>query len=312
MENYLISKIKVGISSCQYGSKVRYDGKGWDMTEYLKREKNEFIWYPVCPELQSGLGVPRISISLRGGNGDDFWEGNANIKNREGLLLNEKVKKGCLQCFEQLKEENVDVFIFMEGSPSCGVYRTSLKGQRLGKPPGIFGSLLLKENIFLIPAVDLQSPIKWWDWRRRMYAFVWLKNQNIDNLVSLYKAWHIVKFLCQELNRKESDNLGKLMANLKEYNKDTLDSYKNNMLHMLRKPSDIKKIKQSLWKNYSWLRKKRGLFVDEVMEPTNIRNMAHIARELVKIEIVSRDENLLFGASPIYRGRSTERKQNGI
>ena len=154
----------------------------------------------MCPEVQSGLGVPRVSISLRGGNGDDFWEGNAHIKNRDGLLLDDKIKKGSLLCYDQLKEENIDVFIFMEGSPSCGVYRTSLKGQRMGKPPGIFGSLLLKEQIFLIPAVDLQSPIKWWDWRRRMYAYVWLKYKNFSKINELYDAWHIVKFLCQEIN----------------------------------------------------------------------------------------------------------------
>lgn len=74
MENYIVSKIKIGISACQFGANVRYNGKGWDMTDYLKREKNEFVWYPMCPEVQSGLGVPRVSISLRGGNGDDFWE----------------------------------------------------------------------------------------------------------------------------------------------------------------------------------------------------------------------------------------------
>ena len=165
----------------------------------------------------------------------------------------------------------------MEGSPSCGVYRTLLKGQRLGKPPGIFGSLLLKQNIFLIPAVDLQSPIKWWDWRRRMYAYVWLKNKEIKNMDEIYKAWHIVKFLCQELNRVEADKIGVALANLKNADENILNEVKVKMLNLLRKPSDIKSIKQSLWKNYSWLRKKKGLFVNEVMAPTNIRNMGHLS-----------------------------------
>ena len=39
MENYIVSKIKIGISACQFGANVRYNGKGWDMTDYLKREK---------------------------------------------------------------------------------------------------------------------------------------------------------------------------------------------------------------------------------------------------------------------------------
>lgn len=306
MENYLVSKIRIGISACQFGANVRYNGKGWDMTENLKREKNEFIWYPMCPEVQSGLGVPRSSISLRGGNGDDFWQGEAHIKDRDGKLLDEKVKKGVGICHNQILEENLDVFIFMEGSPTCGVYRTSLKGTRLGKPPGIFGSLLLKEKVFLIPAVDLQSPIKWWDWRRRMYAFVWLKNRKLNSAKDLYDAWHIVKFLCQEISRIEADEIGRSMATYTEFDEKSIDSYKEEMLNLLRRPSDVRKIKQSLWKNYSWLRKKRGIFVGEVMSPTNIRNMATIANELIKLEVVSRDRNELFGASPIYRGGKSE------
>jgi uncharacterized protein YbbK (DUF523 family) len=302
MNNYLVSKIKIGISACQFGANFRYDGKGNDITENLKREKNEFIWFPVCPEVASGLGVPRSPVSLRGGNGDDFWQGNAHIKNRDSEILDEKVKNGNLFCFNQLKEQNIDVFIFMEGSPSCGVYRTSLKGKRLGNPPGIFGSLLLKENIFLIPSVDLQSPIKWWDWRRRMYAFVWLKNQDIKTMQEIYDSWHIVKFLCQELNRKESDEIGQILAN-GNLSEDSITDIKNKMLLLLRKPSSIEKIKQSLWKNYSWLHKKKKINIEEVMSPTNIRNMSHIAKELVKLEVISREENLLFGASPIYRER---------
>ena len=128
----------------------------------------------------------------------------------------------------------------------------------------------------------------------------------------IYKAWHIVKFLCQELNRVEADKIGVALANLKNADENILNEFKVKMLNLLRKPSDIKSIKQSLWKNYSWLRKKKGLFVNEVMAPTNIRNMAHIANELVKLEIVTRDENHLFGASPIYRGKKQEGSKDGI
>ena len=143
-------------------------------------------------------------------------------------------------------------------------------------------------------------------------SFVWLKNKEIKSLDDIYKAWHVVKFLCQELNRVEADEIGTSLANIKNIDETILDNFKTKMLNLLRKPSDIKSIKQSLWKNYSWLRKKRGLMVEEVMEPTNIRNMAHIAHELVKLEIVSRDENHLFGASPIYRGKKQEGNKNGI
>ena len=303
MNNYIVDKVIVGISACQYGSKVRYNAKGWDMVENLKREKNEFIFYPICPELLSVMGVPREAISLRSGNGHDFWENKASIKNRSGVLLDDKIKKGCELSLELIKNMNIDVFIYMEGSPSCGVYRTSLKGKRLGNPPGTFGSLLLKEEIFLIPAVDLQSPIKWWDWRRRMYAYVWLKNRQISTMEDMYKGWHTVKFLCQELFRKESDEIGRRLAEGNIKSTEELKEIKKQIMDMLRKPSNLEKIKQSLWKNYKFLEKKKSIHLEEIKEPTDIRNMAKLAQELSRLEVVSREENLLFGASPIYRSR---------
>lgn len=52
-------KITIGISACCMGSPVRYNNKGWDMLATLGREKQDFMWCPVCPETMSGLGVPR-------------------------------------------------------------------------------------------------------------------------------------------------------------------------------------------------------------------------------------------------------------
>lgn len=133
MPYILNEKIKIGISACCFAARVRYNWKGWDKIAPLEREKDDFTWMPVCPEVMSGLN------------------------------------------------------------------------KRLGKPPGTFGSLLLKENLFLIPAQDLESPIKWWDWRRRLHAFAWLKRKEIKNKKELYEIWHNFKFLCREINRKEAD-----------------------------------------------------------------------------------------------------------
>ena len=62
-------KITIGISACCMGSPVRYNNKGWDMLATLGREKQDFMWCPVCPETMSGLGVPRDPIHLSGGDG---------------------------------------------------------------------------------------------------------------------------------------------------------------------------------------------------------------------------------------------------
>jgi len=303
MDHTLTDRMKIGISACMYGARVRYNAKGWDMLGYLKREKANFLWTPVCPEVMSGMGVPRPPIRLVGGNGFDFWNHEADIKNRHGKNVSNMMRAGAKSCMETLERAEVDAYIFMEGSPSCGVYRTSLKNNRLGKPPGVFGALLLEKHIFLIPAADLQSPVKWWDWRRRLTAFTWFKRKELNGVNDLFESWHALKFLCQEIDEKSARDLGHRIA---AFSKETpmVEIYKirGEVLEILRKPSDVAKVKQWLWKNYVHLKKRHGITIDKVCPPDSLRNMTHIAEEMLSVELEARREDKIFGSAPIdYR-----------
>lgn len=303
MENLLKRKLKLGIAACQFGSKVRYNGKGIDLTQYLGRDRGQFIWTPVCPEVMSGMGVPRPSIKLSGGNGFDFWEGRANIKNKEGQNRNEMIKKGALACLETLERAEIDAYIFMEGSPSCGVYRTSLKNQRLGNPPGVFGALLLQKNVFLISSIDLQSPVRWWDWKRRLVAFVWIKEQTVNSKEILKDIWDKVKYVLYELHEEEGthirDEVREILKSEEEASLETYEKITLEILNLLRKPAELENIKKHLWENYVDLKKKNGIEVSEIYEPNILRNMTHIAQELLGIEIEVRKINGFFRSSPI-------------
>jgi len=293
-------KIRIGISACMYGAKVRYNSKGYEMMGYLKREKSNYVWTPVCPEVMSGMGVTRLPIRLTGGNGHDFWEGKVKVKNKIGRDVSSMMKQGAEACFETLERAHVDAYIFMEGSPSCGVYRTTLRNKRLGHPPGVFGSLLLKKGLFLIPAQDLQSPVKWWDWRRRLSAFVWLKHRQINNLNDLYDTWHTLKFLSQEIDEKFARELGKKIANFKiDPPLNVLEDLRWQILNTLRKPSDVKKVKQWLWKNYIHLKKHEGIKLESVCPPEIYRNMTNIIDEMIAVEREVKSKDILFGTSPI-------------
>lgn len=49
--------IKVGISSCLLGEKVRYDG-GHKLDHYLKEPLGKYVeWIGVCPEVEMGLPI---------------------------------------------------------------------------------------------------------------------------------------------------------------------------------------------------------------------------------------------------------------
>ena len=62
-------KIKIGISSCLLGEKVRYDG-GHKLDPFLRDTLGRYVeWMPVCPEVESGLPVPREAMHLIGDPG---------------------------------------------------------------------------------------------------------------------------------------------------------------------------------------------------------------------------------------------------
>lgn len=302
MSAYLSSHVKIGISACMYGCKFRYNAKGWDQVAFMGRDRSSFTWFPVCPEVNAGLGVPRESIRITGESGAAVWKGQAKVVGASGKDKTELLMVSSQWCLESLKTAGVSVFIYMEGSPSCGVYRTTLKNKRLGKPPGVFGHKLLEEGFFLIPAQDLSSPIRWWDWRRRMFAFLWLKEQPLDTKQDVYAMWHTLKFLCQEINEKRSREIGSELANLGKKDGRQVGAFedlRDELLDMLRQPSSVNKIKNRLWKHYQHYKKVTGQSIEGILEPTDLRSMTALAEELLKMELKAMETGVLFGASPI-------------
>jgi uncharacterized protein YbbK (DUF523 family) len=58
------NKIKNGISSCLLGNSVRDDGVN-KLDQYLIDTFGPFIeWVPICPEVESGMSVPREPMQL--------------------------------------------------------------------------------------------------------------------------------------------------------------------------------------------------------------------------------------------------------
>ena len=299
----LTEKISIGISLCAMGGPVRYNGKEIDVLSSLGREKQDFIWCPVCPECQAGLGVTRDPVHLSGGTGEQVWSGEAEVKNRAGRIVTKEMKQGSLECIEVLKRCNANIFIYMDGSPSCGVYKTTLKNTKRGNPPGVFGSLLLEQRYFLIPCSDLQSPLKWWDWRRRLLAFHWFSHHQLTSMKELYETWYVLKFLCQELENTWARAMGRTLAALDKSEFSQFEpTFRIQVLDLLRRPSTPARITNSLWKHYSHYRKKKGKKVEEIHSPEFKRNVTTIAKELLKMERTAVEDEYLFGASPvIYR-----------
>lgn len=318
MPELITSKTPIGLSACLYDCPVRYNGKRFDALGALGRERGDFSFTPVCPECMAGLGVPRDPIHLTG-SGEEVLAGTASVRSKRGRDVSEQIIAGAQACVDALARAGCRVVILKEESPSCGLYRARIGANRRREVhgAGVFGALLQRTGWFLVPSTAFDSALTWWDWRRRMHAWLWLADRTIESNGDLTSAWHIVKFIVQETQRAEADVIGRELAALpKRAPAERLGALRTRMLDALRVPTTRQRALAYLWKTYTH-HVKRGTLegVDlhdlTVRSPEVLRNVTTIAAELTALERIAFENDLLFGSSPvIYRERGRVRKRD--
>lgn len=152
-------KIRVGISSCLLGNKVRYDGgHKWDrfITDTLGRYV-DFV--PVCPEAEAGLGIPREAMRLVGDPADPRL-----VTIRSGIDQTERLTGWARRRVVELEAEDLCGFIFKSDSPSSGMERVKVydsKGIPAKKGVGLFARIFM-EHFPLLPVEEegrLHDPV---------------------------------------------------------------------------------------------------------------------------------------------------------
>jgi len=138
MEN----RIKLGISTCLLGKKVRYDG-GHKLDHFLTDTFGQYVDYvPVCPEVECGLGTPREAMRLEGDP-----ENPRLVTTHTQIDLTDRVLKWAKKRVRGLEKENLAGFIFKNRSPSSGMERVKVynkKGMPLLKGRGIFAKVFME------------------------------------------------------------------------------------------------------------------------------------------------------------------------
>lgn len=135
-------EIRVGVSSCLLGQKVRFDG-GHKHDRYLTGVLGDWVtWVPVCPEIEIGLGIPRPTIRLEG------TADNARlVEPKQGTDLTEEMVDYARGRVDELQEGGLDGYVLKKGSPSCGMERVRVYGKG-GMPAhngvGIFARVLME------------------------------------------------------------------------------------------------------------------------------------------------------------------------
>ena len=135
--------IKVGISACLLGEKVRYNG-GHKRSRYLEDVLSEYFDYtPICPEMGIGMGVPRKPIRLITTSGNNETGIEAALSDDNNVRFTQQLKDYAKHQASQLTDSCG--YIFMQKSPSCGYTRVKLyheNGNPLEVAQGIYAAEL--------------------------------------------------------------------------------------------------------------------------------------------------------------------------
>lgn len=214
------TKIKLGISSCLLGNKVRYDGQH-KYDAWLVEQLGVYADYiPVCPEVECGLPIPREAMRLVG-NADNPKLLNTNSATDQ----TERMQSFCTRKIKELAEQDLCGFIFKSKSPSSGMERVKVypaKGGVASKNGiGIFARAFM-EAFPLLPVEEegrLHDPIL----RENFIERIFIMHRWKELMQTKIKAGDIVDFhsrhklLLMAHSPAHYKSMGKMVGEIKQY-----------------------------------------------------------------------------------------------
>jgi uncharacterized protein YbgA (DUF1722 family)/uncharacterized protein YbbK (DUF523 family) len=143
--------IRLGVSTCLLGENVRYDG-GHKLDRFLVNTLGKYVeWVPVCPEVETGLPIPREAMHLVG---DPDAPRLVTIKT--GQDHTERMLAWAQRRLEQLTEADIHGFVFKSKSPSSGLYRVKIYTEA-GMPSHVGTGLFPREVMKRFPLLPLEE-----------------------------------------------------------------------------------------------------------------------------------------------------------
>jgi len=137
------SLIRVGISSCLLGKRVRFDG-GHKRDSYITDTLGPYFEFvPVCPEIEVGMPVPRESVRL-----ECEATSPRMIGNKTGADWTERVNRYSHRRVRRPDLADLSGFVFKSRSPSCGMEKVNLyvkSGTVEKKAVGFFARTLMEQ-----------------------------------------------------------------------------------------------------------------------------------------------------------------------
>lgn len=241
----MAEKIRVGISRCLLGEKVRYDGQH-KLDPYLRDVLGKFVeWLPVCPEVECGLPVPREAMRLVGNISSPRL-----LTTRTGIDHTDKMLHWASGKIEELEKLELCGFVFKSKSPSSGMKNVKVYSEKNGTYPekkgvGLFAAELMK-HFPLLPVEEaerLNDPALRESFIEKIFISGRWKNlmennPTINGLISFH-AGH--KLIIMAHSRKHLTELGRMLGNHKKTDKDIFNTYLQILMDALRFKANTKK-----------------------------------------------------------------------
>jgi len=138
-------RIRIGISDCLLGSRVRFDGQH-KRDPFLADELAPLVeWVPVCPEVEVGMGVPREPVRLVAGRPGD---GPRMLGLSSQADWTSRMNRFSAARVRALAQEDLSGFVLKSKSPSCGMARVKVYPDAEARSPapapgvGLFAAAL--------------------------------------------------------------------------------------------------------------------------------------------------------------------------
>jgi uncharacterized protein YbgA (DUF1722 family)/uncharacterized protein YbbK (DUF523 family) len=199
---------------------------------------------PVCPEVESGLPVPREAMHLAGDP-----EAARLVTIKTGIDHTDRMLRWAEKKLAELDKQDLCGFVFKSRSPSSGMQGVKIyseSGTAVRKGSGIFAKAFIA-RFPLVPVEDegrLQDPGIRENFIERVFTYQrWLEliqnNGTIGDLVAFHSAH---KLLIMSHSVKHMRELGALVANAKKYQRPVLlEEYFKALMEGLRLQATVKK-----------------------------------------------------------------------
>ncbi len=154
------NEVKILISACLIGNKVRYDANDVPTESRILEEwKTEDRLIAFCPEVAGGLSVPRLPAEIQNGNGQGVLLGEAKVLDNQGNDVSLNFINGAKKALEVAQNNNVKVAILKEKSPSCGssfIYDGTFSSvKKIGQ--GVTTALLEQNGIKVFSDLEIEK-----------------------------------------------------------------------------------------------------------------------------------------------------------